>query len=360
PALVWEMDCSQRSTGARDDNLVILLLFVGTNVLEEMLVDCGPLPVSMFRSSEVELLAEVTRRLDALGIEDWRRRTCGITTDSGSNFVLTMARAVRKAYCASIAVLPDPAHRAMHAVEDGVIPSDGYQGLYSLVVDLRAWLRCDKKRRMMARLLELIPEAGALLPHHADLGPRLVAMPKAHNIRWAAARLRELSVLWRSWPIFCLATLDMSLGRDRAACQWSDKDLEDARLLHDALADVSVWRLCGFVVDYLTLMDVLSHALQQRGLDTVLTHEAVRQCSRRLKTLAARVPDKVAARPGKEQALVSRPHKRSFQGIDVGGTDDPRKWRRSGRRSSAGRSPAWNRASARSRTGPGRRSATPP
>ncbi|MCP4656493.1 MAG: hypothetical protein GY856_13860, partial [bacterium] len=199
-----------------------------------------------------------------------------------------------------------------------------YQCLYRLVGERRAWLGCDKRRRMMARLPEDIPEAGALLPHTttADQAPRLLAMPKAHNIRWAAARLRELCVLWRSWPIFCLVTLDMALGRDRAACKWTDKDLEDAQVLHDALADVSVWRLCGFVVDYLTLMDVLSRAVQQRGLDTVLTHEAVRQCIRRLRSLAARVPDTVAGRPGKEQALLSRPDKRSYQGIDVAGRDD--------------------------------------
>ncbi|MCP4659578.1 MAG: hypothetical protein GY856_29595, partial [bacterium] len=98
--------------------------------------------------------------------------------------------------------------------------------------------------------------------------------------------------------------------------------MEDAQVLHDILPDVSVWRLCGFVVDYLTVMDVLSRALQQRGLDTVLTQEAVRQCIGRLRSLAARVPDTVAARPGKEHALLSRPDKRSYHGIEVAGRDD--------------------------------------
>ncbi len=133
-------------------------------------------------------------------------------------------------------------------------------------------------------------------------------MPRAHNIRWAAARLRELCVLWRSWPIFCLVTLDMAMGTDQAASKWTDKDLADAQALHDVLADVSVWRLCGFVIDYLTLMDVLSHAVQQRGLDTVLTNEAVKQCIRRLRGLGDTVQAKVAGRPGKEQAVMPGAH----------------------------------------------------
>ncbi|MCP4574070.1 MAG: hypothetical protein GY838_17050, partial [bacterium] len=235
-----------------------------------------------------------------------------------------MARAVRQAFCANIAVLPDPAHRGMHAVEDGLLPSVPCQGLYVLVAELRSWLASDKRRRMMARLLEEFPEAGVLLPgptttHNA---PRLLAMPKAHNIRWAAARLRELRVLWRSWPIFCLVTLDMALGSDRAACKWTDKELADAQAVHNVLADVRVWRLCGFLVDYLTLMDVLSHAFQQRGLDTVLTHEAVRQCIRRLRCLGQAVQGKVAGRPGREQALVSRAHRGEYMGIAVRGRED--------------------------------------
>ncbi len=58
-------------------------------------------------------------------------------------------------------------------------------------------------------------------------------MPKAHNIRWAAARLREMTVLWKSWPTFCLVTLDMAMGKDRAACKWSARDLLEAREVHD-------------------------------------------------------------------------------------------------------------------------------
>ncbi|MCP4655568.1 MAG: hypothetical protein GY856_09140, partial [bacterium] len=157
PALVWEVDCSQRSSGARDENLVILLLFVATNDLEELLLDCGPLPASMLTESGDELLAEISRRLDALGIEEWRTRTCGVTSDSGSNFVHTLARRIRDLFCANIAVLPDPAHRGMHAVEDGLLPSVPYQGLYVLVAELRSWLASDKRRRMMARLLEEFP-----------------------------------------------------------------------------------------------------------------------------------------------------------------------------------------------------------
>ncbi|MCP4573819.1 MAG: hypothetical protein GY838_15790, partial [bacterium] len=218
----------------------------------------------------------------------------------------------------------DPAHRGMHAVEDGLLASAPYQGLYVLVAELRTWLASDKRRRMMVRLLEDFPEAGVLLPSPTttDHAPRLLAMPRAHNIRWAAARLRELCVLWRSWPVFCLVTLDMALGRDQAACKWTPKDLADAQALHDVLADIRTWRLCGFVIDYLSLMDVLSHAVQERGLDTVLTDEAVKQCIRRLRLLGRTVQGKVAGRPGKEHALMARAHTGEFLMITVRGRDN--------------------------------------
>ncbi len=142
-----------------------------------------------------------------------------------------MARRIREHFCANLFILPDPAHRAMHAVEDGLLASAPYQGLYVVVAELRSWLGSDKRRRMMTRLLEEFPDAGVLLPSgpSSDHAPRLLAMPRAHNIRWAAARLRELCVLWRSWPVFCLATLDMALGADQKACKWTAKDTQEAQ-----------------------------------------------------------------------------------------------------------------------------------
>lgn len=88
--------------------IAILLLYVADSELEEVLVHCGPLPDSMEKESGEELLGFIGTKLDEVGVIDWRKRTCGLTSDSGSNLALTMIRRLRESFCNKIAMLPDP------------------------------------------------------------------------------------------------------------------------------------------------------------------------------------------------------------------------------------------------------------
>ena len=260
--IVLNLDCSQRQTAAKDQNLVLLVQYTASGEIIESLLDIHPLPVHVETECGDAMLQTLSDRLDELGVNDWRQRLCGITSDSAGNFTLTMLRAVRASFSDNVSMLPDPGHRVTHVVEDALVQSPPFAGICGLVANFRAWLGSDKRRRLTARVLQDFPEAGLFLPR-AKTTPssddvlsfrpaRLIAMPASHNIRWAEARRREILALWKLWPVVTLAALQMSLEAEKARKEWafSPVDHEQADDLFRSLTNANLWEFCGFLNDF--------------------------------------------------------------------------------------------------------------